>query len=166
MDEKKIHAVGKDVSKASDSNESAAVILPLLNQLKTGVRATEPLLRATKIGAIVNKLRTHKDPTIARQATDLVSKWKRDVRGPGGGAGAKTTASGKMGAEKDEAKQENGNSKIAPELRNAKSDNVKTQVTGNDTRDNCVKLMYDGLAFMSEDGTIHRFAELLCESLN
>ena len=40
---------------------------------------------------------------------------------------------------------------VPPETRNHKTDKVNYQITGNDTRDACVRLMYDGLAFMSED---------------
>ena len=44
--------------------------------------------------------------------------------------------------------------KVDPEKRNSKADEVETAVTGNQTRDGCVKLMYDGLAFMSEESRI------------
>jgi transcription elongation factor S-II len=42
-------------------------------------------------------------------------------------------------------------SKVDPEKRNTKADGVDHQVTGNAVRDGCVKLMYDGIAFMSTE---------------
>ena len=44
---------------------------------------------------------------------------------------------------------------VDPAKRNSVTDNISTAVTGNQTRDACVKLMYDGLAFMSEEGMLH-----------
>ena len=40
---------------------------------------------------------------------------------------------------------------VAPEKRSAKEDGVDTAITGNSARDGCVQLIYNGLAFMSEE---------------
>ncbi|KAF1835417.1 transcription elongation factor [Decorospora gaudefroyi] len=162
MDAKEIELRGKAIGKAVSEGEPSASILKLLNDLKTGVHATEDILRSTRIGVTINRLRTHKDPAIQRLATELVAKWRDEVKkkqpakkdGP-----AKAAANG--GATSSPAPPPSGTASPAPsqakkkhdvaaDKRNYKTDKVKYQVTGSEARDNCVRLMYDGLAFMSE----------------
>ncbi|KAK5016721.1 transcription elongation factor TFIIS, partial [Cryomyces antarcticus] len=79
MDAKDIEELGKALSKAIVGGDSPASLLSLLEKLRKGVKITEKLLRQTKIGMTVNKLKQHKDPAVARQAGDLVSKWRTDI---------------------------------------------------------------------------------------
>ncbi|CAD6566954.1 MAG: RNA polymerase II elongation factor [Cyphobasidiales sp. Tagirdzhanova-0007] len=51
----------------------------LLLQLKADVKATEELLRETKIGLSVGKLRQNDNSEVASLAKELVKKWKEDV---------------------------------------------------------------------------------------
>ncbi|KAF2850816.1 transcription elongation factor-like protein s-ii [Plenodomus tracheiphilus IPT5] len=160
MDAKEIELRGKAIGKAVAENEPSANVLNLLNGLKTGVHATEDLLRSTRIGVTINRLRTHKDPAVQRLATELVSKWRDEVKKqPKKGTPAKAVANG--GASASPAPPPSGTASPAPVLakkkhdvpsdkRNHRTDKVKYQVTGNESRDACVRLMYDGLAFMSE----------------
>jgi transcription elongation factor S-II len=92
----------------------------------------------------------------------LVAKWRDEVKKkqpPKKDGPAKAAANG--GAASSPAPPPSGTASPAPNLakkkhdvpadkRNHKTDKVKYQVTGNEARDNCVRLMYDGLAFMSE----------------
>ena len=162
MDAKEIELRGKAIAKAVQEGEPSASILKLLNDLKAGVHATEDLLRSTRIGVTINRLRQHKDPAVQKLATELVSKWRDEVKKkqpPKKDGVAKVAANG--GAASSPAPPPSGTSSPAPiqakkkhdvpaEKRNHKTDNVKYQVTGNEARDNCVRLMYDGLAYMSE----------------
>jgi len=162
MDAKEIELRGKAIGKAVQEGEPSASILKLLNDLKTGVHATEDLLRSTRIGITINRLRQHKDPDVQRFATELVSKWRDEVKKkqPQKKDGApKVAANG--GAASSPAPPPSGTASPAPsqakkkhdvpaDKRNHKTDNVKYQVTGSEARDNCVRLMYDGLAYMSE----------------
>ncbi|KAG9188305.1 hypothetical protein G6011_02228 [Alternaria panax] len=162
MDAKEIEHRGKAIGKAVSEGEPSASVLKLLNDLKTGVHATEDLLRSTRIGVTINRLRTHKDPAVQKLATELVAKWRDEVKKkqpPKKDGPAKAAASG--GAASSPAPPPSGTASPAPSLakkkhdvpadkRNHKTDKVKYQVTGNEARDNCVRLMYDGLAFMSE----------------
>lgn len=170
MDAKDIERHGRDLTKAVAQGESADVLLKFLTDLRSGVRASEDLLRSTKIGITVNKLKTHKDARVARQASDLVQQWKKDINksggasndkspktaaAPNGGANADSKPSGANGAtagpmQVDSTGNAGDEIKVPPEKRNAKADGVDTRKTGNDTRDMSVKLLYDGLAFMSE----------------
>lgn len=161
MDAKEIELRGKAIGKAVAENEPSANVLHLLNGLKTGVHATEDLLRSTRIGVTINRLRTHKDPAVQRLATELVSKWRDEVKKqPKKGTPAKQPAANGA-ASASPAPPPSGTASPAPALakkkhdvpsdkRNHRTDKVKYQVTGNESRDACVKLMYDGLAFMSE----------------
>lgn len=162
MDAKEIELRGKAIGKAVSEGEPSTSILKLLNDLKTGVHATEDLLRSTRIGVTINRLRTHKDPAVQKLATELVAKWRDEVKKkqpPKKDGPAKVATSN--GSTSSPAPPPSGTASPAPsqskkkhdvpsDKRNHKTDKVKYQVTGNEARDNCVRLMYDGLAFMSE----------------
>jgi transcription elongation factor S-II len=189
LDAKAVEQKGRDLSKAAESSSDAAGVLRLLSELKTGVLASENLLRTTKIGVAVNKLKQHSNQQVKQLAGELVSKWRNDVQrlrpavaggsgtGSGGGSGASTPKPSGSGASAAIVNGSKGGSKggssgvsspaaggtssspkgaakrpdVPKEKRNSKTDGVNWKVTGNPTRDNCVKLMYDGLAFMSEE---------------
>jgi transcription elongation factor S-II len=153
MEAKDIEERGKQLAKAASGGDPPATLLALLDGLK-GWTATEKLLRQTKIGVHVNKLRQNSDAQVARTAATLVNKWKTDVKrtpataassGTNSPAPAKSSPAPAASKPKSEPHGD-------PEKRNSVSDKVDCGVTGNQTRDACIKLMYDGLAFMSPDG--------------
>jgi transcription elongation factor S-II len=158
MDSKEVELKGKAITKAFAGGDSSSTVLGLLDDLRKGVQASEELLRSTKIGVIVNRLRQHKDPNVTKQAAELVSKWRMDVKKSvvtaGSGSSTPKVNNGlsspapSPAPAKAKAKAKHT---VPPEKRNAKVDKVDTKVTGSATRDNCLRLMYDGLAFMSED---------------
>ncbi|KAF4310050.1 transcription elongation factor TFIIS [Botryosphaeria dothidea] len=160
MDAKEVESHGRNITKAQAAGEPGSSLIKLLDDLRTGVLATEDLLRSTKIGIIVNKLKTHKDPNVAKKASELVSKWRSDVK--------------KAGADRASTpKQQNGTqspaSQAAPspvpaakpkpkhnvplDKRSVDTDGVEWRLTGNTTRDNCLKMMYNALALMVEDSS-------------
>ncbi|KAK4498794.1 hypothetical protein PRZ48_009304 [Zasmidium cellare] len=166
MNAKQVAEAGKNLAKAHEAGESAATILGLLAQLE-GVKATEELLRQSKIGVTVTKVRQNKDPKVQETATRLVNRWKAEVNlkkkraaegspAPSNKAlnGASTngrSSTSSPAPPQKEIKKELRKSTVAPEKRNTKEDAVDHQVTGNPVRDGCLKLMYDGIAFMSEE---------------
>jgi transcription elongation factor S-II len=164
LDARAVEQKGRELLKAAESSASTSSLLSLLSELRTGVVANETLLRSTKIGVTVNKLKQHKDATVARTASELVSKWRTDVSKSRTGSGASTPKPGNTGSPvpasraknaaepgaADVVKQKLEKSTVPKEKRNSREDKVNTKVTGNDTRDNCVRLMYDGIVFMSE----------------
>jgi transcription elongation factor S-II len=160
LNESDVNAKGRDITKAASSPNSTPTVLALLADLRNGVEASESLLRKTKIGLIIGRLRQHSDKTVQRQAHELIQKWKADVGGKrSSGAstpkpGANGDASPAPAANRASTPSSKGKAKLVvpKEKRNAKEDGVKWQLTGNATRDACLKLMYDGLAFMSEEG--------------
>ncbi|PSK42449.1 Transcription elongation factor S-II [Elsinoe australis] len=158
MDAKDIDERSKNILKAMNEGVPAATLTSLLEPLQKWT-ANEKLLRQTNIGRTMGKLRQHKDPAVGRMATQLVNKWKNDVKKPGGSPAPAAKATATNGTSSPAAastpKSDAPKSKFKgnPEKRNAGSDGINTAVTGNATRDACLKLMYDGLAFMSEEAS-------------
>jgi transcription elongation factor S-II len=181
LDAKAVEQKGQELVKAAGSGGAAAAsLLALLDELRRGVAATESLLRGTKIGVAVNKLKQHRDPGVQRAAADLVSKWRADVSRNRGGAGAAAGSSGASTPKPGGAvngvvspkgaggagspmggKVEKVKLSVPKEKRTHKTDNVKWKVTKSDTRNNAVRLMYDGLAYMSEEGEPSQHSSLI-----
>jgi len=163
FDAKEIERRGRDLAKATASSESASTLLGLLGELRAGVKASEEVLRSTKIGIVVNKLKQHKDTAVAREASDLVSKWRKDIKaGGGGGKGSPAAAKDSpvvsaapspsvSGSASKIAERPKDRSVVPPEQRNSKTDKVDTNQTGNSIRDSCLQLIYNGLAHTSEE---------------
>jgi transcription elongation factor S-II len=160
MNPKEVEEHGKLITKALNGGEPSSSILKLLNDLKGGVRANEELLRQTRIGVTINRLRQHKDPAVAKMSTELVSKWREDVgklkKSKAGPGTPKPQANGTSSpAPPPSATASPAPSKrkhnVDPAKRSHKTDKVNYEGTGEETRDNCVRLMYDGLAFMSDE---------------
>ncbi|KAK5131292.1 hypothetical protein LTR08_001131 [Meristemomyces frigidus] len=174
MDAKSLQEAGRNIVKAADGGDPASTLLSLLQPLQKSPM-NEDLLRQSKIGVAVNKLRQNKDPKVASLAGTLINKWKQDVSAakkaagrtgspaPGAAAaravngatgGARSSpapGAGKMDGVKSEAGAGKRKSKVAPEKRTSKLDEVSTKVTGHAVRDGCVELIYNGLAFMSPE---------------
>jgi transcription elongation factor S-II len=163
MDAKEIEAKAKALGKAATSNESSTVILGLLKDIQTGVRASEDLLRQTRIGIIVNKFKQSKTPEVARLSSEIVSKWRTEVnkqkqsggtaasrgssgspRPPQNGTGASTPA----GATPSDKVSKLS---VPPDKRTWKADGVDVNHTSSKVRDSCTGLMYDGLCLGSTE---------------
>lgn len=167
MDTKSLTETGKQIAKAIEGGDPAAALLHLLQPLQKW-SATEDALRQSKIGVAVNKLRQNKDPKVAELASRLINKWKSDVnankkRASGSPAPGNLKVNSTNGVSSGTSspapvKKESRKSTVEPEKRNTKTDGVNSDITGNQTRDGCVTLMYNGLAFMSEEGELRWFA--------
>ncbi|KAI0354411.1 transcription elongation factor [Trametes cingulata] len=156
----------KSLNNASTDEE----IIGILNTLKQQAKITEAVLRESKAGLAVGKLRQHASKPVADLAKEIVRKWKTEVEREkqASGGGAKSASSGKPPAAKKStsaasasstaatpstpvtptASASGGGSKLN-ETRSAKSDGVKVDYTGDKTRDKCVELIYDALVFDS-----------------
>jgi len=163
MDSKALQAKSRELIKAFEGGDPSSTILDMLKPLAAW-SASEELLRSSKIGVAVNKLRSSKDPKIAGEAGRLINKWKADVNkakksgstaSPAASSAANGAADKRTGTASPAPKKESiapppKKFSVAPEKRTAKDDGVDTSVTGNQTRNGCVLLMYNGLCFMSE----------------
>lgn len=160
LDEKEVTEIGKDILK-SDTNPT--FLLNTLKNLKTGVKPTEDFLRTTKIGVAVAKLKQAKDAEVQREAASLVASWRAEIKkqkdkaalanGTGTPSRSNTPSVATPGSAKSPVptKSKAPKAKVPPEKRNADSDGVNVNKTGDKVRDGSLKLMYNGLAFMSED---------------
>ena len=168
MDAKEVATRTAAIQKAMTAGEGSGSLLKLLGDLKEGVKPTEELLRSTRVGVVVNRLRTNKDPKVAQLATTLVNKWREEVNKekrksqPGTAAPrAATNTASPASASQSPAPSKAAAKKhaVAPDKRNDTTDKVNVNVTGNKTRDGCVRLMYNGLAFMSEESKSRDFCD-------
>lgn len=172
MDSKQLFEIAKQIQKAIDSGDAPSAILTILAPLEK-FSATEDLLRQTKIGVAASRLRQNKDPKVVETATRLVNRWKQEVNATNKkkavvgksspasaankplngavGSSARNSAASSPAPPAKEVEKEAQRSKVDPEKRNTKTDNVNNQITGDAVRDGCLKLMYDGIAFMSQE---------------
>lgn len=145
-------------------------IKDILTLLKKEAKVTEALLRESKAGLAVGKLRTHSSADVSNLAKELVKKWKAEVdrekasRGDAGKGSAPAKKAGSKSttpapttpvvasapkpaavAASSPAVKTTGQ----PTARTAKSDGVKMDVLGDKTRDKCMELIYDALALES-----------------
>ena len=153
MDKPAITEVSKNLQKATAANAPANTILAILNDLKANLQATEDLLRSTKIGVIVNRSKQHTDPAVARLASEIVKKWRDDIQKQKGTASPKPSGT----ASPVPTSKENGNGDkkssgakdVPPDQRDFRKDKVDIACTNQATRDSCIGLIYNGLAYMS-----------------
>ena len=161
LEKQAIARIAHDLSKAvTDPQTSPNTYSNLLAQLRVGVVASEDTLRQTRIGIVVNKLKDEKivkDEGVRKEAHDLVNKWKRDIQSKkGGGASPRPAAAAQgkpvaNGEKKVEAAVGEKWKSLKPEERGADKDGVNWKVTGSGARDACLKLLYDGLVFKSQE---------------
>lgn len=117
-------AVGA-LDKARTAHDTGA-LRDILEQLDSGLVATENLLRETKVGVHVNKLRTYEDAEVAGLVKKIIKKWKDQVsadkkkRKPGVKKEAGVGAAGATGA----GDEDGGQAKAAVEAKTAKTAGV------------------------------------------
>lgn len=78
MDASEIHTAVVELNKARTANDTAT-LKEILKQLESGVVATESLLRETKVGVHVNKLRSYDNPDVVNLVKRIIKKWKDQV---------------------------------------------------------------------------------------
>lgn len=153
MDTKEIAEKSKALQKATAAGEPAASILNILNELKAGVAPSEDLLRSTKIGVVVNRSKQHKSPEVARLASEIVKKWRDDIQkakgSPTSQSAKKSTSSPPTSTNSPAPQPEKSTLTVPPNQRDYKKDKVDIKRTNQSTRDNCIGLIYNGLAHTS-----------------
>jgi len=97
---------------------------------------TEAILRESKAGLAVGKLRTAQSKSVADFAKEIVKLWKTEVDKAKGSTVKKAAATPITPTVK---------ANTSATARTAKADGVKVG-TGDATRDKCVELIYDALA--------------------
>ncbi|KAF9449213.1 transcription elongation factor [Macrolepiota fuliginosa MF-IS2] len=139
--------------KQLQSSPSPTDIIGVLTILKTQQNVTEAILRETKAGLAVGKLRSHASKEVADLAKEIVKKWKTAVEKAKHGSSGGTTPKPTNGKPFDrKSSTSNASTPVTPtamlgkqETRTSKSDAIKGG-TGDSTRDKCTELIYDALA--------------------
>ena len=134
MNKDEVIKAGSALEKSLE-NKTHQVSLDILKQLQETLHATDTLLRETKIGLSVGKLRKHPDKRIADLSSEIVRKWKQDVD-DAKSRGSKPAKSPIQGTKNGEKK----------EPRTVDSDGVSLPKLSDPVRVNCVKLAYNSLA--------------------
>ncbi|ESK91352.1 transcription elongation factor s-ii, partial [Moniliophthora roreri MCA 2997] len=134
----------KQLQSASNNTD----ILGILSILKRDFQINEAILRESKAGLAVGKLRNSSTKEVADAAKDLVKKWKAEVDKAKASSGSTSKPQGS-------ASKSSTNGPATPvtptastaktETRTAKSDGVTINFTGDKTRDKCTELIYDAL---------------------
>ncbi|TDL15784.1 transcription elongation factor [Rickenella mellea] len=152
----------KKLVKELQGATSAEATVNVLTVLKKNVVATESLLRESKAGLAVGKLRTHATKEVSDLAKELVKKWKTEVERAkvASGVSSKANGAGKHHAfQKKESTATPPQTPMTPstlvassptsfkgQLRTAISDGVVIDATNDKTRNKCIELVYDALA--------------------
>ncbi|KAJ6552097.1 transcription elongation factor S-II [Mycena vulgaris] len=131
----------KQLQTASNNED----VVTILRTLKKDFRVNEAILRESKAGLAVGKLRTHASKDVSDLAKEIVKQWKTEVekaKAALGGDSAKPTVT-IVSIGDSTPKTPSGPS---PNVRTLKSDGVAGGFTGEKTRDKCIELVYDALA--------------------
>ncbi|KAL1755587.1 transcription factor S-II, central domain-containing protein [Schizophyllum commune] len=133
----------KRLVKQLQSPSTAQELLGILTLLKKNWEVNETILRESKAGLAVGKLRTHSNKDVSQAAKDLVKKWKNDVE--------------RLKATKSPAPKAAPPTKAAPPpapapakpstvARTADTDKVTLNFTPDKLRNALSKLIYNALA--------------------
>jgi len=155
----------KKLVKSLQSAQVAEAIVEILSCLKKQPNINEAVLRESKAGLAVGKLRSHTDKRVSETAKDIVKKWKTDVekakRSTGGAADSHSPSASKPTPKKPVISTPTSSKIVSVppsvsspatpkiETRTAKGDGVSPNWTGDKTRDKCIELLYDALALES-----------------
>ncbi|KAL8946259.1 MAG: hypothetical protein Q9222_007324, partial [Ikaeria aurantiellina] len=165
MDAKVVAEKQRALQKATGDGAKPEDIIRLLNELKTGVKPSEDLLRTTKIGITVNRSKQHKDPGVAKLAAEIVKKWRDEVSKHKGGASTPNGSQPSTNGTKQKMATPPVTSTASPaptateppkptvplDQREWKKDNVSLDRTDSAIRNSCIGLLYNGLAPYSPD---------------
>jgi transcription elongation factor S-II len=159
MDRREILSRGSALQKAISAREPTANIITILQDLKVNVKPTEELLRSTGIGKIVNKVKgiSTVDPTVQQLASEIISRWRHIVNeqktllsGPATPNGARSNGTSSPAPQSKPTPKAASPPGIDPAKRNWKTDKVpRDEATHDTSRNNCIGLLYDGLALGS-----------------
>ena len=150
MESKQILEKSKALQKAMAAGDSESGIISLINELKVGVVPSEDILRSTRIGVVVNKLKQHKNAEVCRLASEIVKKWRDDIRKQKGPPKKKSSETPPTStASPAPSASDKPKFTVSPDKRDYKKDNVDIARTSQSTRDNCIGLLYNGLCHMS-----------------
>ncbi|KAH6845330.1 transcription elongation factor S-II [Chaetomium sp. MPI-CAGE-AT-0009] len=154
MDDQVLSKRVKALNKAAAASEPPSVVIALLEELKNAKAPTEEQLRSTKAGVAVGKLRHNANKEIARLASEIVSKWRKNVDA------AKESKKRKLEQSKSPTPKDSPAPPSTsystpyegdPEKRHFRTDKVDISRTGNKARDGSIGVLYNGLAYRATE---------------
>lgn len=156
MDASEIRALKTDLEKSTSTEK----ILTILGVLEKKVQPTEQLLRETKLGISVNKLRSHSDKQVSDTVKRIIKKWKDAVSAQKSGKKDKTgptksstpSSTGTPDGAGAGGAADSNKPKFAShgKPRNPQNDGVKTDIYDDKTRNSTIGVIYTALAIDSE----------------
>ncbi|EEB07594.1 transcription elongation factor TFIIS [Schizosaccharomyces japonicus yFS275] len=154
MDIAEIRSVKSSLEK-SIQDKNIEAILRIMGTLKARVVATEELLKETRLGLVVGKLRSHSNEKVSEQAREIVKKWKADVthKRPSKTSQSTSSSSASVAVQKTSSAAVSQLTKKAESnaQRTFKTDNVSINVTDDRIRNNCIGLLYNALAMDTDE---------------
>jgi len=140
----------KSLQQASSDQD----IVDILQVLKKEAKITEAVLRESKAGLAVGKLRSHASKDVSELAKEIVRTWKTAVDKEKQASGTHSKGAVKAAAPPQRKASTASVPPSAPTTSNngartAKGDGVSTSLTGDKTRDKCIEMLYDALALES-----------------
>ncbi|KAJ7896397.1 transcription factor S-II, central domain-containing protein [Mycena olivaceomarginata] len=139
-------------------------ITTILRTLKKDFKVNEAILRESKAGLAVGKLRTHSSKDVSDLAKEIVKQWKNEVEqakaaaggAAAGGPAAKPVVGVNTAVRKNSVAANGAGAPATPKTpttagasastRTMKSDGVSATHTGEKLRDKCIELVYDAIA--------------------
>ncbi|KAI0338712.1 transcription elongation factor [Trametopsis cervina] len=142
--------------KQLQSSSTEQEIVGVLQTLKDEAKITESVLRESKAGLAVGKLRSHASKQVADLAKEIVKKWKQTVEQEKQGGNKGSAAAAAKPPVRKQSVSVTPSTPTTPsastpsaarlsDVRTAKSDGVSAS-TGDNTRNKCLELIYDALA--------------------
>lgn len=154
----------KQLSKLASSSDSEA-ILSIFSKLKSGLSApTEDIIRQSKIGVAVGKLRSHTDKKVADQAKSLVKDWKaivdkqRAAQTSATSSKSSTASPAPAAPKSDSTANGNGTASASPSSTAsaaaakpaASNTKIDFEILNDKVRNACLKLLYQSLEIGKE----------------
>ncbi|ODV61653.1 transcription elongation factor DST1 [Ascoidea rubescens DSM 1968] len=139
MNSREIKTAISNIENASNDE----TIMDILNLLKRDVKPTEMLLRETKVGVSVNKLRASKNPKISTLVKSIIKKWREIVNNNStSNVSSNNKALANSGSKILNSIPSVSNSNLP---RNARTDNVNVQIYDDKTRVSSLSALYNAL---------------------
>ncbi|KAG4432095.1 hypothetical protein IFR05_012424 [Cadophora sp. M221] len=153
MDAKEVVSRIQSLQRALAEKQPASVIINMLETLKKDVVPTEELLRTTKAGIVVSKQKANPNKEVAKLASEIVQKWKQIVQGGQKKKMAAPAGSSPPKSNSPAPAHDNKAFKGDVTKRRWESEKVSIERTGTPSRDACIGLIYNGLAFMCDESS-------------
>ncbi|KAK9454629.1 transcription factor S-II, central domain-containing protein [Dipodascopsis uninucleata] len=153
----------KSLMVALDKAATAQDTLDILERLRRDVVPTEKILRETKLGIVVNKLRSHSDKKVSELVKSMVKKWKDEITAQKSAVHSPASNSSSTNIPNKATPMSStvsNSSSVSPSdstprpkvqrhasgiARDTKTDGVNTDIYPDKTRNACISVTYNAL---------------------